>query len=283
MQREVPHPHAAAVYSRNVHRVVISSSHSPLYNLTNFSAVHPPSIRTLGHWLAIVADTNFFSSRWVTPSPAAWELARHREAALRPLAERKLASPLDVEAVAHELHLSRTQTYELIARYRKRPQTSTLLLGKCGRRPRSKFLKPAIEEVINDVVKRFFLTRERPRISDLLQHIHVACDEQGLPMPNYRTVRRRLRMLDPKLVTSKRFGAKAARQAFAPVHAVMLAVTDCPDKACFLCRTGAESCTRHFPSGHSLLEARRWPSIVERRRPQTVPLQHRPPPACPCR
>src|ERR1039457_3487951 len=26
-------------------------------------------------------------------------------------------------------------------------------------------------------------------------------------------------MLDPKLVTSKRFGAKAARQAFAPVHA----------------------------------------------------------------
>ncbi len=166
-----------------------------------------------------MADTNFFSSRWHTPSPSAWELARHREGALRPLAERPVASPLDVETVAHELHLSRTQTYELIARYRRRPQTSTLLLGKCGRRPRSKFLKPAIEEVINDVVKRFFLTRERPRISDLLQHIHVACDEQGLPMPNYRTVRRRLRMLDPKLVASKRFGAKAAREAFAPVQA----------------------------------------------------------------
>ena len=137
-------------------------------------------------------------------SPAAWELARHREAVLRPLAERKMASPPDVGAVAHELCLSKTQTYELIARYRRRPQISTLLLGKCGRRPRSKFLNPAIEEVINDVVKRFFLTRERPRISDLLQHIHVACDEQGLPMPNYRTMRSRRNSQSSPIPTLRR-------------------------------------------------------------------------------
>ena len=115
--------------------------------------------------------------------------------------------------------LGRTQIYELIARYRKRPHTSTLLRGKRGRRTRSRFLKPAIEEIVNDVVKKFFPTRERPRVSDLLQFINVACDEQGLPTPNYRTVRRRLRTLDPKLVASKRLGAKAAREIFAPVHA----------------------------------------------------------------
>jgi putative transposase len=81
------------------------------------------------------------------------------------------------------------------------------------------FWNHAIEEIVNDVVKKFFLTRERPRVSDLLQFFNVACEEQGLPMPNYRTVRRRLRTLDPKLVASKRFGAKAAREVFAPVHA----------------------------------------------------------------
>ncbi len=164
-------------------------------------------------------DTNFFSPRWQTPSPAAWELARRREATLRPLAESPTVSPFDVQNAAHELRLGRTQIYELIARYRKRPHTSTLLQGKRGRRTRSRFLKPAIEEIVNDVVKKFFLTRERPRVSDLLQFINVACEEQGLPMPNYRTVRRRLRTLDPKLVASKRFGAKAAREVFAPVHA----------------------------------------------------------------
>ena len=164
-------------------------------------------------------DTNFSSPRWQTPSPAAWELARRREATLRPLAESPTVSPFDVQNAAHELCLGRTQIYELIARYRKRPHTSTLLRGKRGRRTRSRFLKPAIEEIVNDVVKKFFPTRERPRVSDLLQFINVACDEQGLPTPNYRTVRRRLRTLDPKLVASKRLGAKAAREIFAPVHA----------------------------------------------------------------
>jgi hypothetical protein len=104
-------------------------------------------------------DTNFSSPRWQTPSPAAWELARRREATLRPLAESPTVSPFDVQNAAHELCLGRTQIYELIARYRKRPHTSTRLRGKRARRTRSRFLKPAIEEIVYDVVKKFFLTR----------------------------------------------------------------------------------------------------------------------------
>ena len=65
-------------------------------------------------------------------SPSEWQLACQREAVIRPLAEADRLSCLQVDLAAKILGLGRSVTYRLIARFRQRPQTSSLLLAKAG-------------------------------------------------------------------------------------------------------------------------------------------------------
>jgi putative transposase len=144
---------------------------------------------------------------------------------VRPLAEKPRVSRALLEDAARQIGLSRSQTYELVSRYRKRSRTSTLLPWKRGRKPRSRFLDAKVEDIIQRAVKGFFLTQERPRVSDLMREIRVICHQQGLGAPNYRSVVRRLKMLDPRRVMENRFGSKSARQLYQPVgssHAQLL-------------------------------------------------------------
>jgi hypothetical protein len=69
-------------------------------------------------------------------SPSESQLACQREAVIRPLAEADRLSCLQVDRAAKIFGLGRSVTYRLIARFRQRPQTSSLLLAKAGR-PRS--------------------------------------------------------------------------------------------------------------------------------------------------
>jgi putative transposase len=78
-------------------------------------------------------------------SPSEWQIACQREAVIRPLAETDRLSCLQVDRAANILGLGRSVTYRLIARFRQRSQTSSLLLAKAGR-PRSlRLLNPRVE------------------------------------------------------------------------------------------------------------------------------------------
>ena len=59
---------------------------------------------------------------WHNATPADWEVARQREAVVRPLAARPSLTPAIVSETARTLNLRRTLVYQLVARYRKRPQ-----------------------------------------------------------------------------------------------------------------------------------------------------------------
>lgn len=138
---------------------------------------------------------------WHDASPEDWEIARRREAVIRPLA-------------AQHLEVSRSLLYHLLRLYRKRPQTSTLLLRRKGRPPGAHQLDEAVEAVIDNAIRNFFLTKERPRMADLMRQIAAVCKQRRLAAPNFRTVKRRLNALDQSLIVRKREGAKAANAAF---------------------------------------------------------------------
>jgi putative transposase len=108
--------------------------------------------------------TPFFQPRREQPSdfhaasPSEWQLACQREAVIRPLAETDRLSCLQVEQAAKILGLGRSVTYRLIARFRQRPQTSSLLLAKAGR-PRSlRLLNPRVETIVEQAIKTFYLS-----------------------------------------------------------------------------------------------------------------------------
>ena len=77
---------------------------------------------------------------WETASEAEWGLAIEREAVIRPLAERQRLSVGLVEDAVQHLGISRSVLYDLVRRYRRRPQTSS----SGNRRSRKAFAGEAV-------------------------------------------------------------------------------------------------------------------------------------------
>jgi putative transposase len=77
---------------------------------------------------------------WQDASNAEWKEACRRETVIRPLVEEGLVSNARADQAAEELGISRSLVYRLVARYRRRAQTSSLLSVPRGRPKRSQSL-----------------------------------------------------------------------------------------------------------------------------------------------
>jgi putative transposase len=160
---------------------------------------------------------------WDTVAPDAWALASAREAIIRPLAEGPRISRDAADAAVAALGISRSLLFRLVARFRARPQTSTLLPRKRGLKKQTPLLPPPLEQLITETIDEVYLRPERPRISHLMTVIAARCHERGLSKPSFRTIKRRLNRLDPKTLTRRRLGARAVHERFGPVQTSTLA------------------------------------------------------------
>src|SRR5258705_10381475 len=141
-----------------------------------------------------------------------WQLALEREAVIRPLASKSKLSVTLIEEATRQLRLSRTVFYDLLRRYKQRPQTSSLLPWKRGREFKGTFLDRPREELLNSCIQEFYLRMERPSLAALVREVRLRFSLQGLPAPHYRTIRGRIGELDLKVSLQKREGAKKARE-----------------------------------------------------------------------
>jgi putative transposase len=141
-----------------------------------------------------------------------WRLALEREAIIRPLATMRKLSVTLIEDATRELQLSRTVFYDLLRRYKQRPQTSSLLPLKRGRECKATFLDKPREELLNSCIQDFYLRMERPSLAALVHEVRLQSSLQRLQPPNYRTIRARVGELDLKVSLQKREGAKKARE-----------------------------------------------------------------------
>jgi len=148
-------------------------------------------------------------------SDADWQMARHREDALKVLLE--TSSPAAVAEVAADLRLSSAMVYRLLAVYRRDPSTSSLLPNRGGRASGTKLLSTDVETVIQTLISGYYLKRQRPRVADLHRQIILECRKARLAPPSYKAVWVRVNSVDPALTVRKREGAGAARERFAPV------------------------------------------------------------------
>ena len=152
-------------------------------------------------------------------TPEEWSRARLRETILRTLATQSSLSESDARLASKRMGVGRAYFYRLLAAYRLRPQTSTLLPRAAGR-PSGLHLLPAqTESLIHQCIEEFYMSRVRPSFAALTRRIAQECRRIEAPAPNYRTIRRRLATYDPKDLSKARFGAKAAVEEFRPVQA----------------------------------------------------------------
>lgn len=81
-----------------------------------------------------------------------WPLATTREALIRPLGEATVVTIREADEVAQRLGISRSLVYELVFRFRRTQQTSSLLPHKRGLKPHAVLLSPVIDDLITKAI-----------------------------------------------------------------------------------------------------------------------------------
>lgn len=153
----------------------------------------------------------------LTGVPAAdWLEARRRHEAIRALAETTERTRADADATAATLGIDVSFVYKLLARHLADPRVTSMLPGQRGRHVGDLVLDPEIDEVIQAAIDEMFLTRRRPRVSDLVTEIRRRCWTLGLARPSRKAVQKRIDQRAEREVLAKRAGRKAARDRFAP-------------------------------------------------------------------
>jgi putative transposase len=93
---------------------------------------------------------------------------------------------------------------------------TSLLPGRRGRRHGQLLLLAEVDEVVQATIDEFYLTRQRPRVSDLVTEAQWRCRTLGLPKPSRKAINLRIGQRASTDVLAKRSGRKAARDRFEP-------------------------------------------------------------------
>jgi putative transposase len=148
---------------------------------------------------------------------AEWKQARRRERVLKRCISGDGAASTRVEFACKALGLSRRSIYRLLANYRVAAQTSSLIQRHSGTPPAGRRLTAAREAIAMRCIEQRFLSRPRAPVSLVTEEVERQCRAAGLKPVSRKAIDLRIAALDPRLITSRRHGGKAARTAFGPV------------------------------------------------------------------
>jgi len=128
----------------------------------------------------------------------AWEEACRREEAIREFLRRypKGLTYAAVDGVASELGVSRMTVYRLIQSFRSAGTVTSLLPRSRGRPQGLRMLDGKREALIRQALNEFFLQRTKPSLARLVHDVQTRCLHDGLPPPNWRTIKKRVLDID---------------------------------------------------------------------------------------
>jgi len=122
----------------------------------------------------------------------------------------------DVEATASALGFRPTRLYGLLRRYMLDPCLTSLLPRPAGRPRGFSRCAPEMDALIDQLIEEIYLTRQRPKIMDLVRGIKKHCHALGWTPPGRKAITTRVRAKPPREVLAKREGYRVARDRYAP-------------------------------------------------------------------
>lgn len=148
----------------------------------------------------------------LTASTTMWDLGCVRASIIGPLAAQGAVGHVAADEAAATLGLSRRQVHVLLQRWRAgQGLVSDMIPGRSSGGLGGSRVPVDVEAVMDTVLRRRFLTRQRPTVSSVHLEIARRCRVHGLRSPSRGTVMRRIAALDPVELVSAREGADAAR------------------------------------------------------------------------
>lgn len=151
-----------------------------------------------------------------TVNAAAWDEARRCLPVIRRLAENPARTRADVVAGATTLGYGPTHVYALLKRYLADPRLTSLLPRMRGPDRGFSKLSEEVDELVGEAIDAVYLTRQQPKIMDLVTEVQRGCAMRGLNAPSRKAITARLRTRPAREVVAKRQGRKAARDRYLP-------------------------------------------------------------------
>ncbi len=146
-----------------------------------------------------------------------WDEARRYLPVIQRLGASAHRTTKDVIAASIELGCGPAHVFRLLRRYSADPRLTSLLPRRRGTKDGHSYLRHEVEAVINEAIETLYLTRQRPRVADLVAEVRQRCHALGLTPPGRKAIRTRLQARPQREVIARRQGQKAARDRFGPV------------------------------------------------------------------
>lgn len=147
---------------------------------------------------------------------SAWAEARRCFPVIHRLANTPARRRSHVVAAAAELGYSCSLIYKLLARFITDPRLTSLLARPRGPRQGGSRLSSEINQLIDETIESVYLSRQRPRLTDLVTEIRRRCRASGLEAPSRKAVTARVKAKSRREIVARRHGPKAARDQYAP-------------------------------------------------------------------
>lgn len=145
-----------------------------------------------------------------------WRVAQQRFAAISPLVGRLQIGREDAERRAKEVNVNPSTLYRWLQRYNAYGSVTALIPKKRGWQEGKSRIAPEAEAVIEEVIRDFFLTPQRPTAKKTIIEVQRRCAESGINAPNHMTIRARIAKVSQREQLRGRGFREKAKNKFLP-------------------------------------------------------------------
>ncbi|MDM5180815.1 DDE-type integrase/transposase/recombinase [Massilia sp. DJPM01] len=146
-----------------------------------------------------------------------WRIAQERLAAIKPLLGRMHIGREDVELRGTELGIDPATLYRWLRRYNAYGVATALIPQKRGWKAGNSRIGSETDALIEQVIRDFYLTPQRPTAQKTVLEVLRACQAKGVKAPSASTVRARISQIAEKEQLRGRGYKEQAKNKFFPV------------------------------------------------------------------
>lgn len=145
-----------------------------------------------------------------------WRIAQERLAAIKPLLDASRIGRENVETRSRELNINAATLYRWLQRYKAYGVVSSLIPQKRGWKQGNGRIDDDAEAVIDEVIRDFYLTPQRPTAQKAITEVLRACQSKGIAPPSSTAIRARIARIAEKTQLRGRGQKEKAKNKFLP-------------------------------------------------------------------
>lgn len=145
-----------------------------------------------------------------------WQEAERRFAAIHPLVDRYVIGREVAQKRAEEIGIDTATLYRWLKRYRATGSVLSLVPSKRGWKAGKARIPAFVEAVVEEVIRDFYLTPQRPTAQKTVIEVLRRCSERGIEPPSPSTIRSRLNRIPERDRLRGRGYSEKAKNKFMP-------------------------------------------------------------------